>query len=169
MSELEFMRITRNHEEFGRKLAALGHPAASCQVKRHAHFVGLCWFQLSLEHLEDAKCSLAAARLRATFSRSYYAAYNASKAIRYIVEGAVSVTGDDHAKASSEMPDDFPDVAKWSEVVTNLYEHRLRADYDNWEATAAENSLTAQAAFNLASEFVDRCRLYLSNRLGAPI
>jgi hypothetical protein len=93
------MRITSNHGEFGRKLTALGHPAASGQIKRHAHFVGLCWFQLSLEHLEDAKCSLAAARSRATFSRSYYAAYNASKAIRYIVDGAVSVTGDDHAKA----------------------------------------------------------------------
>jgi hypothetical protein len=122
-----------------------------------------------LEHLEDARCSLAAARARAAFSRSYYAAYNASKAIRYIVDGVVSLKGDDHHKASSGLPDDFPDVERWSQVVTDLYEHRLRADYDNWNSTAAENFLTAAQAFSLASEFVNQCRVYLSTRLGAAI
>jgi uncharacterized protein (UPF0332 family) len=122
-----------------------------------------------LEHLEDARQSLAANRARATFSRSYYAAYNASKAVRYIVNGLVSLKGDDHPKASSDLPDDFPNVDRWSEVVTNLYEHRLRADYDNWDTTAAEHILTAAASFSLASEFVHRCRLYLSAKLGDNI
>jgi len=107
--------------------------------------------------------------VRSTFSRSYYAAYNASKAIRYIVDGAVSLKGDDHHKASSDLPDDFPDVDRWSGEVTKLYEHRLRADYDNWASTVGEHSLTAQQAMDLATEFVDRCRSYLSGRLGASI
>jgi HEPN domain len=169
VSEVEFIRATGNHGEFRAKLKALGQARTSEQIKRHAHYVGLCWFWLSLEHLEDARCALAAGRARATFSRSYYAAYNASKAIRYIADGAVSLKGDDHHNASSGLPDDFPDVDRWSAVVTDLYEHRLRADYDNWESTAAENLLTTATAFDLASDFLDRCRLYLSSRLGARI
>ena len=82
---------------------------------------------------------------------------------------AVSLKGDDHHKASSGLPDDFPDVDRWSGVVTDLYEHRLRADYDNWQSTAAENLLTPDEAFNLSTEFVNRCRAYLSKRLGASI
>jgi len=169
VSEIEFMRITGNHGEYQENLNSLGHPRQSLQIKRHAHYVGLCWFRLSSERLEDARHSLAAHRARATFSGSYYAAYNASKAIRYIVDGAVSLKGDDHHKASSGLPDDFPDVDRWSSVVTDLYEHRLRADYDNWQSTAAENSLTPDEAFNLSTEFVNRCRAYLSKRLGASI
>jgi uncharacterized protein (UPF0332 family) len=49
--------------------------------------------RLAQEHLEDATASLAAGRKRSTFSRSYYAAYSASKAVRYLVFGAVSLTG----------------------------------------------------------------------------
>jgi HEPN domain len=169
VSELNFIQMIGNHGEFCRKLTLLGHATVSEQMKRHARYIGLCWFRLSLEHLEDARQSLAANRARATFSRSYYAAYNASKAVRYIVNGLVSLKGDDHPKASFDLPDDFPNVDRWSEVVTNLYEDRLRADYDNWDTTAAEHLLTAAASFNLASEFVDRCRLYLSAKLGDNI
>src|SRR5262249_23050732 len=98
-----------------------------------------------------------------------YAVYNASKAVRYIVDGFVSLKGDDHPKASSGLPDDFPDVDRWSRVVTDLFEHRLRADYDNWDSTPAENLLTAAEAYDLAREFVNRCRAYLSRKLGAPL
>jgi hypothetical protein len=169
VSEFDFIRLTRNHGEFRSILSALGYIGASDQIKRYAHCVGLCWFRLSLEHLEDAKSALAASRPRATFSRSYYAVYNASKAVRYIVDGFVSLKGDDHPKASSGLPDDFPDVDRWSRVVTDLFEHRLRADYDNWDSTPVENLLTATEAYDLAREFVNRCRAYLSRRMGAPL
>jgi hypothetical protein len=110
LPEIEFIQMTGNHASFRGKLNALGQAGASDQLKRYAHCIALCWFRLALEHLEDARCSLAAGRGRATFSRSYYAAYNASKAIRYLVDGAVSLKGDDHQKASSGLPDDFPNV-----------------------------------------------------------
>jgi hypothetical protein len=78
-----------------------------------------------------------------------HAAYNASKSVRYIVNGRVSLKGDDHGEAS-ELPDDFPDVDRWSEAITRLYEHRLRADYDNWRTTTSEMSLSASDAVDLA-------------------
>ncbi len=67
----------------------------------------------------------AAGRTRAAYSRAYYAAYNASKAIRYHVNGVVSLKGDDH-QAAPELPGDFPDLDQWSQLVAALYEHRLR-------------------------------------------
>jgi uncharacterized protein (UPF0332 family) len=169
LHEIEFIRMTGNHREFSAKLEALGQHETSQSIKRYANHVGLSWLRLSLEHLEDARISLVSARSHTAYSRSYYAAYNASKAVRYIVNGVVSLKGHDHPRASSDLPDDFPDVDRWSQVVTDLYEHRLRADYDNWVSTSAENSLSADDAFRLANQFVDRCRSYLSRRLGITI
>jgi len=169
VSEIEFIEITGNHGQFRRKLKALGQTGASDDIEKYIHHVGLCWLRLAFEHLEDARRSLAANGIRASFSRSYYAAYNASKAVRYIVGGAVSLKGEDHSKASSDLPDDFPSVERWSQIVTELYEHRLRADYDNWVSTSAEHSLTPEAAFRLSEDFVERCRVYLSARLGVQL
>jgi hypothetical protein len=42
---------------------------------------------------------------------------------------------------------DFPDVDRWSKAVAALYEHRLRADYDNWSNTASENALSSDCIF----------------------
>jgi hypothetical protein len=132
VTELEFLKLTTNHGEFANKLRTLGHPQSADSVHRNSVHVGLCWFRLGIEHLADANAAAAAQRTRSVYSRSYYAAYNVSKGMRYIVGGSVSLKGDDHHKAS-ELPDDFPDGDRWSETVTNLYENRLRADYDNWE------------------------------------
>lgn len=167
--EAEFIGIIGNHGQFRKKLTTLDQVQAAEDIKKSAYYVGVCWLRLALEHLEDARHSSSLGRTRATFSRSYYAAYNASKAVRYIVEGAVSLKGDDHGKASSDLPDDFPQVDKWSEIVTLLFEHRLRADYDNWISTAQEHSLSPNEAMKLAEEFVARSQSYLSKKMGTPI
>ena len=112
------------------------------------------------------RCQGRAGRRRSTLSRSYYAAYNASKAVRYITSGAVSLAGDDHKKAS-ELPDDFPSVDRWAAAVTRLYENRLMSDYDNWTSSSSEFSLTPQDAFDLAQEFVGKSREYLQAKIGA--
>jgi uncharacterized protein (UPF0332 family) len=169
LTEIDFLAMMGNHGQFREKLRSLGQSSAAAVIEKHSVYVGLCWFRLALEHLEDAGHAIGAGRTRSAFSRSYYAAYNASKSVRYIVDGAVSLKADDHHKASSGLPDDFPDVDRWSEEVTKLYEHRLRADYDNWASTATDQSLSADHAFKLAKEFVDRCRAYLSQRLGDSI
>ena len=111
IEEREFLKLTQNHSEFRHKIQVLGHEKVASDVTEFAHHVGLCWLQLACEHMEDAKTAMASSRDRSAYSRSYYAAYNASKSIRYIANGSVSLTGDDHKKAS-HLPDDFPEVEK---------------------------------------------------------
>ncbi len=165
VSELEFISLTGNHGQFSEKLRKLGQVKAADGIQKNAFHVGLCWLRLAQDHLDDAAASLASGRKRSTFSRSYYAAYNASKAVRYIVAGAVSLKGDDHHKAS-DLPDDFPNVDKWAEMIPKLYEHRLFSDYDNWIFTESEHSLLPVDAHDLAREFLEASRLYLQSKFG---
>jgi hypothetical protein len=165
IDEREFLKLVRNHGEFCRGLRTLDLLAASSDLTDHAHHVGLCWLRLAIEHLDDAKVALASGRDRSSYARSYYAAYNASKTIRYVVEGVVSLKGDDHQRAA-ELPDDFPDVARWASVITDLYEHRLRADYDNWALTLKEMSLTPAEAVGFAENFIANARGYLEGKFG---
>ncbi len=94
--------------------------------------------------------------------------YNASKAVRYIVVGAVSLKGDDHQKAH-DLPNDFPDVDQWSLRITRLYENRLRADYDNWNSTSAEYSMTTAEALSFADVFVSMTKTYLNTKFGTAL
>jgi uncharacterized protein (UPF0332 family) len=145
-------------------LTTIGIPSAD--VLEYAKQISKCWFDLAEEHLEDAKAALAARSPRSAFSRAYYAAYNASKATRYITKGAVSLKGDDHGKASADLPDDLPNVAQRAQDMTLLYEHRLRADYDNWSDTAKSNTLDPTQAIALASTFIREVRAYVTNKFG---
>jgi hypothetical protein len=165
IDEREFLKITRNHGEFCQKLRTLGFSSASADLVENAHYVGLSWLRLALEHLTDAKNAEQAGSRRSAYSRSYYAMYNASKSVRYIVSGTVSLLADDHKEASN-LPDDFPDVEKWSAEMVKVREHRLRADYDNWASTQAELSLSAQEAVQLAESFVADAQTYLEAKFG---
>ena len=165
IDERDFLKLVRNHGEFCRGLRTLDLIAASSDLADHAHHVGLCWLRLAFEHLDDAKTALASGRDRSSYSRSYYAAYNASKTIRYVVEGTVSLKGDDHLKAP-DLPNDFPDVEKWSSVISDLYEHRLKADYDNWALTRMEMLLTPAETVAFAEEFIVNARIYLERKFG---
>ncbi len=165
IDEREFLKIIRNHGELFRGLRTLDFAATSSDLIDQAHHVGLCWLRLASEHLDDAKVALASHRDRSSYSRAYYAVYNASKTIRYVVDGVVSLKGDDHHKAS-DLPDDFPDVAKWASAITSLYEHRLRADYDNWTSTRTELSLSPADTVVLAEQFIAEALSYLRGKYG---
>lgn len=162
--ERDFLRQTANHRDLQRKLQTLGIQAP--ELQRHVQYVGIAWFRLAQQHLREAKAAQVTRSRRAALSRAYYAAYNASKSVRYIAQGSVSLKGDDHGKASSELPGDFPDSPKWAERITMLYENRLRADYDNWSTTRLEFSLTPAKAISYAEEFVRLARIYLRTQHG---
>ena len=162
--ELEFLRQSNNHLELDRKLALLG--MANPVLQDYAQFVCRAWFGLGLAHLSEANALLVANCSRATYSRAYYAAYNASKAVRYIANGFVSLKGDDHGKASADLPGDFPDLNKWASDITNLYAHRLRADYDNWSDTNQLFTLLPPAAVQLASDFLSVSKTYIHGKTG---
>lgn len=166
-TELDFLKLTGNHAEFGQKLASLGIPAPD--FADHAKHVCRCWFDLGRQHLKEARAALAAKCVRAAYSRSYYAAYNASKAARYLVNGVVSLKADDHGKAASNLPSDLRDVAQWSQKLVILYEHRLRADYDNWLSTQSDHTLTPADSLKIAEAFLREVRTYIHSKFGMKL
>ena len=153
-----------NHLEFGQRLRdlSLSLTGQLPDYEKQVRAVAISWLRLAIEHLAEAQRALGSRMPRAAYSRAYYAAYNASKAVRFMSIGRVSVHGDDHKKAT-ELPADFPDHAKWSVDITSLYEHRLRADYDNWSNSVNENSLAAADSVQLAGRFLQDCQTYLSS------
>jgi hypothetical protein len=68
--------------------------------------------------------------------------------------------GDDHRKVA-DLPNNFPDVDSWALRLPLLYEHRLRADYDNWSDTAAENTLTPADCLGAAGDFLSAAEQFL--------
>ena len=167
VNELEFLKLTANHLELGRKLSTLG--ISTLDLHHYALHVCEAWFRLGEEHLAEAKKLLLAGCPRAVYSRAYYAAYNSSKGARYIVQGFVSLKADDHGKASTDLPGDFPNVANWASRISVLYEHRLHADYDNWSNTTAGLILTPTNAVDEAEAFISEARTYLNSKCGMTL
>jgi hypothetical protein len=168
VAELEFIRLTRNHGEYCEKLRRLGEDVAADAIAASARYIALRWLELARDHLQDAKNAYTAGRDRSLYSRCYYAVYNASKCVRYLVDGAVSLKGDDH-QAASELPDDFPDVDMWSSDIVKLYEHRLVFDYDNWRQDEAKRTLSRADAIVLTEKFLKCARNYLMSKYGMAL
>jgi hypothetical protein len=166
--ERRFLNSIRNHAEFRRNLSDLLMVTDLPVFDGRVLAITTCWLKLGDEHMLDATAAHSAGRTRAAYSRAYYAAYNASKAVRYHVNGRVSLKGDDH-KAAQELPDDFPDVDKWSKILAVLYEHRLRADYDNWSDTAVEHTLAPNDCISQAQQFMAECRQDLLYKFGVTL
>lgn len=160
--------LLRNHAEFKSTLISLTMNADLVVLQSHVDEIAKRWFELARIHYREASAADPVAHPRSVYSRSYYAAYNASKAIRYIVRGSVSLKGDDH-KRVADLPDNFPDVDAWAAKLPLLYEHRLRADYDNWSGTQSENNLTAVECLAAAGEFLRVSELFLLDQYGLRI
>ena len=152
----------KNHAEFKEKLTRLKLTSDFPVLDAAVVEVVKSWFQLAREHAEELRILDPDKLPRAVYSRAYYAAYNASKAVRYISRGIVSLSGDDHRKVS-ELPNSFPSVDTWARDLQVMYEHRLRADYDNWTQTAAEHTLKPGECAELAQRFLVVCEAFLDD------
>lgn len=168
IAETEFLARVRNFAEFRAHLSALGLTSDIALLDNYVAHVAACWFRLGEGHLAEAHACLAANLTRATYSRAYYAAYNASKSIRFMTKGWVSLRGDDH-KAAPDLPADLPNAAHWGSSITLLYENRLRADYDNWAPGNVTSTMTASDAVSQATVFVGECRTYLNTKYGTGV
>jgi hypothetical protein len=167
ISELEFLNLSGNFKELSRKLRALGVPADA--VDAQARHVCKCYLQLAYQHLEEAEGALSRPFARTVYSRAYYAAYSASKAARYFASGFVSLKGDDHKKAGVELPGDLDDLDSWSLLISDLREHRVRADYDNWHDTPANHTMAPDEALKRARNFVEAISRYLTEKHGISL
>lgn len=67
---------------------------------------------------------------RQKISRLYYAAYNASRAVRLCVNGEYSMDVADHKKIDV-LPDDFPNKNRYANRLAVLREDRNLCDYDH--------------------------------------
>jgi len=168
MGELEFLKRVRNHGENRRLLVDLAVGANTDSFDDYVSHVSKCWFTLAEDHLREAAASVRANLSRAAYSRSYYAAYNASKAVRYRTKGSVSLKGDDHQSAP-DLPDAFPEASKWGSAITSLYEHRLHADYDNWNSSPAQYTMSPRDALHKARDFVSTAKEYLNSKHGMKL
>lgn len=152
----------KNHAEFKQKLTSLKLTSDFPVFDAAVVDVVRSWFNLAREHAEELKRLDPGLLPRAVYSRSYYVAYNASKAVRYMSQGFVSLKGDDHRKVS-ELPDSFPNVDVWARELQVMYQHRLRSDYDNWTQTPGEHTLKPAECAELAHKFLEICQAFLQN------
>ncbi len=162
------LELLKNHGEFRATLTSLSMTSELTILDSRVFAVARRWFELGKMHYADGASLDPVTSPRSVYSRSYYAAYNASKAVRYVVRGFVSLRGDDQKKVA-DLPDSFPDVDAWSARLQLLYEHRLRADYDNWSDTASENQLSPMECLTAAAEFLSVCEQYLLSKYGVQI
>jgi hypothetical protein len=162
------LELLKNHAEFKATLVSLTMNGDLPTLDSHVNAVARKWFELARIHYTDALAADAGSNARSVYSRSYYAAYNASKAVRYVANGAVSLRGDDHRKVA-DLPGKFPDVDAWVSKLPLLYEHRLRADYDNWSDTASENVFTPADCLAMAAEFLDTAANFLLTDYGLTL
>ncbi len=158
----------RNHAEFKEKLTKLKLTSDFAILDAAVVDVIKCWFSLARQHAEELGKLDPEQLPRAVYSRAYYVAYNASKAVRYTSRGIVSLLGDDHRKVS-DLPDSFPEVDTWGRNLQLMYQHRLRADYDNWAQTSTEHTLQPNECVELAREFLVVCEKFLSDKYNVTI
>ena len=166
--ERSALALLKNHAEFEATLVSLTMNGDLPILQSHVYAVALKWFDLARMHFVDASAVDASVNPRSVYSRAYYAAYNASKAVRYVVFGFVSLKGDDHKKVAV-LPGNFPDVDYWVSQLPLLYEHRLRADYDNWSDTDSENVLAPGGCLALAADFLNAAEQFLLAEYGLKV
>jgi hypothetical protein len=163
-----FWKDFKNHAETKRVLTKYNLLTTPSDFDLLVHAVAKCWMRLAVSHLKEAK-EFSSLRFRRSFySRGYYAVYNASKAIRYLVSGHVSAKGDDHQKVS-DLPDDFPDVGKWGSFLRDMYKNRLVADYDGWPNSVRELNTDMEIAFENCRNFIKVSKEYARNRCGVKL
>lgn len=154
----------RNHREVKRVLISFGAPDTS--LLDDAVFAqARAWFRLGKKHLRIARLLMRVApkNWRSVVSRAYYASYNASKAVRYLVNGSVRLDGEDH-KHVGDLPDDFPERDSWSAFLTDLRDARNMSDYDPWPETYRQLPKRPSELLDGARAFVQSAADYLKGR-----
>ncbi len=118
-------------------------------------------FDLGLSHFRFGK-SLNNTHWRQRVSRFYYGAYNGSKAIRYLVDGAHSTDSSDH-KRIGDLPKGFPMRETYNARLKELRDDRNKCDYDH-TARARDLFISQTNAEQLTGDFLRHTLAYLNGR-----
>jgi hypothetical protein len=159
-----FFRKIRNHIELRNILVAIGKGIEFSWFDDATATICRRCFRLSQQHLRIAgQLAISNRNWRSTISRCYYAAYNASRSVRYLVSGFVKLDGEDH-KHVGDLPDDFPDRANWSNFTVELRRDRNTADYEPWDRIRRSLTFDPDEALEKTHGFVRVCRDYLKQK-----
>ncbi len=99
---------------------------------------------------------------RQEISRLYYAAYNASRAVRLYVSGDYSTDVRDHQKYE-RLPDDFPNRAQYVNQIAVLRTDRNICDYEH-ASTASDLALGSTKSTELVEAFLNDVMTYLAGK-----
>lgn len=153
-----------NHGLVRTFLASLSSDPRLQHLDEAVHAQTRAWLGLGRKHLRVARLLRSTSGdWRSVVSRAYYAAYNGSKAIRYLVHGSVRLDGDDH-KHVADLPGDFPDREYYATFLTDLREARNKADYDPWPDTFRELPRSPEELLTGAEAFLRAVIGYLGLR-----
>jgi uncharacterized protein (UPF0332 family) len=118
--------------------------------------------RLAQSHLRFAKATTGKECWRQKVSRSYFACYLASRAIRLAISGQYNTDIKDH-KNIGELPDDFPSVSTWQNFFITLRADRNMADYDHTAKTSSLEMSSTQYIDKTAN-FIMEVKLYLQRK-----
>lgn len=138
-------------------LDANGRIALAAEISKNVRDL----FSLGMEHLEFARAA-EKKHWRQIISRAYYAAYNASRAVRLHDEGVYSTDVSDHEKIV-KLPATLPNRATYETELKVFRSDRNVADYDHI-ATIHDLAKTPQEWLTLADEFIHDARTFLTGR-----
>lgn len=153
-----------NHGKVRRVLSTFASRATLARFDDAVANVVKQWYLLARRHLRVARRLVRPPRdWRSAVSRTYYAAYNASRAVRYRVNGRVKPGAEDH-KEVGDLPNDFPNRDQWSSFLDDLRYDRNVSDYEPWPA--ARQRLKGEPADSLieVERFIRDARGYLRDR-----
>lgn len=136
-------------------------PAGNLALEReyHENIRGL--FRLGSEHLGFAT-SLPAGQWRQVVSRSYYAAYNVTRALRLAESGHYSQDSTDHKKID-ELPGGLANRMTYKTQLPLLRDDRNVCDYDH-SVTEADLVIPVAQTLTLVAQLAVDARAYLASR-----
>jgi hypothetical protein len=131
-------------------LAHIVTPAALRRIDSELNRNVIALFRLGETHFDFAH-SLPPTQWRQKISRCYYGAYNIQRAVRLRYEGGFSTDTTDHRQIG-QLPDLFPDRARYAVSLVALREDRNLADYSH-DSVASDLVLSVADADALVQSF----------------
>ena len=158
----EFVKL--NHAQVRRLIVGLACDNTLARYDGHIEDIARRWYRLSQQHLRAARAAGNASRQwRCAVSRSYYAAYSASRAARYFVSGRVRLDVKDHDHVG-DLPDDFPQRGQWASFLVQLRKDRNVSDYDPWDKCRQKLYYAPAEVPGKVDDFLRHTRDYLRQR-----
>jgi hypothetical protein len=161
MKEPHILLLNKNVAELRKQLVGILSARSVRALDAEIKVNVIQLFKLGDEHYRFAS-TLHNLHWRQIISRSYYAAYNISKAVRLMVNGSYSKETKDHENVG-QLPDDFPNKNTYANRLRILRDDRNLCDYDH---TATEGDLAFPVAdyLKLVDDFIIDTRKYLKSR-----